>query len=174
MYLKTTLHLLASYCTLHLASNIILIDTKDVSARPGTIWALVANYGSQGMSIWHACVDFICSPSDKLLHRSFSAILIFLTGVPVRTKCPVYPESEMDISTAIWYWVCWTSFGPGCYLFKWFVSMTFLLLSKWFYWDLFSYLLHHFWWRNHLTSQRLVPYWLYVTTVFLSSLSRKW
>ena len=151
---------MASYSTLHPASHriVIYIYTKHVWASPGTIWALVAASGSQEISIWRVCIYFICFPYGNLMHRGFFAGLIFLIGVPGRTKCPVAPASAMAISTDILMLGVLNIVWPVVYLFKWFVSMHLLLLVKHFYWGWFSYILHRFRWRNHLISHLLVPY----------------
>ena len=75
--------------------------TREVCANPGTMWALRASVGSQGMARSHVWVDLICSPSGRLIVSGLVAGRTFSTGVPGRTKCPVAPASAIALSIAI-------------------------------------------------------------------------
>ena len=64
--LKYTRTLSLSYNTLQPASHSILMDTNDVCANPGTMFAERACSGSHGASKLHVCVDRRVCPSGKL------------------------------------------------------------------------------------------------------------
>jgi len=51
--------------------------------------------GSHGMSRLHSWVEHIVSPFGMVILTGFRVGLMFLTGAPVLTKCPVVPESAM-------------------------------------------------------------------------------
>ena len=70
-------------------------------ASPGTMCALVAASGRNGRFSLHVWVDFITSPSGRLMMSGTAAGLIPITGAPGRTKCPVAPASAMALSMAI-------------------------------------------------------------------------
>ena len=84
-----------SYDTLQPASHTILMETKEVWARPGTACARMAALGGHGRYKLPVCVDFYVVPSGKFMTRGRVSGRIFLSGDPVRIKCPVYPESSM-------------------------------------------------------------------------------
>ena len=70
-------------------------------ANPGTMCARVASSGSHGMFNLHVCVDFIVSPSGRLMINGFVVGLTSITGAPGTMKCPVAPASAIAWSTAI-------------------------------------------------------------------------
>ena len=86
---------------------------SDVCAKPGTICALVASSGSQGMFKRQVWVDLMSSPSGRLMMRGFLAGCMSNTGAPGRTKCPVAPASAIASSTAICILDVWNIVSAG-------------------------------------------------------------
>ena len=87
--------------TLHPASHNILMDIRDACAKPGTMWASFALFGSHGISSVQVCVDVSQSPSGRFIFRGCCATFMFVTGVPGRTKWPVAPASATAMFLAI-------------------------------------------------------------------------
>ena len=79
---------------LHPVSHSTLINTNKVCASPGTICASLAFLGSHRRSSLRAWIDFICSPSGKLIVKGLVADRISVTGAPGKIKCPVAPLSD--------------------------------------------------------------------------------
>ena len=79
--------------TLHPVSHNILMNISDVCARPGTMCASFASFGSHGMSSVQVCVDVRQSPSGRFILSGCRAIFMFVTSVPGKTKWPVAPAS---------------------------------------------------------------------------------
>ena len=77
------------------------MDTRDVWAKPGTIWASRAVAGSHGRLRRHVWVEAICVPSGRLMMSGVVAGVMFETGVPGKRKCPVAPASAMAWSPAM-------------------------------------------------------------------------
>ena len=87
--------------TLHPASHNILMDISDAYARPGMMCASFASFGSHGMSSMQVCVDGRQYPSGRFILSGCRAILMFVTGVPGKTKWPVAPATATTIFFAI-------------------------------------------------------------------------
>ena len=77
------------------------METRDVWARPGTICAFLAAWGSCGLYISHSCVDSRFPPSGWLIMIGFSVCLMLISGAPGWRKWPVAPASAMPKSLLI-------------------------------------------------------------------------
>ena len=89
--------------TLHTASHNILMDIIDACARPGTMCAYFASFGSHGISSVQVCVDVRQYPSGRFILSGCRAIFMFVTGVPGKKKWPVAPASTTAMFFAIFY-----------------------------------------------------------------------
>ena len=87
--------------TLHPVSHNILMEISDACARPGTMCAYFASFGSHVMSSVQVCVDVRQSPSGKFILSGCRAIFMFVTGVPGKKKWPVAPASATTMFFAI-------------------------------------------------------------------------
>ena len=87
--------------TLYPASHNILMNIRYVCAKPGTLWASFALFGSHGMSSVQVRVDVRHSPSGRFIFSGCRAIFAFVTGVPGKTKWPVAPASATAMFFAI-------------------------------------------------------------------------
>ena len=87
--------------TLHPASHNILMDISDACARPGTMCASFAYFGSHGISSVQVCVNVRQSPSGRFILSGFRAIFMFVTGVLGKTKWPIAPASSTAMFFAI-------------------------------------------------------------------------
>ena len=67
------------------------MEMSDAYARPWTMCASFASLGSHGMSSVQVYVNVRQSPSGRFILSGCRAILMFVTGVPVKTKWPVAP-----------------------------------------------------------------------------------
>ena len=88
-------HFSLSYDTLQPASHKILMETKEIWARPGTPCACVASLVSHGRSTFHVFVDCSFVPSGRCMTSGTVAGLIFRSGSPGRIKCSLAPASEI-------------------------------------------------------------------------------
>ena len=77
------------------------MDIRDACAKPGTMWASFALFGSHGMSSVQVCVDVRQSPYGRFILSGCCAIFMFVTGVYGKTKWPVAPASATAIFFAI-------------------------------------------------------------------------
>ena len=91
----------ALYVTFHRASHNVLMDIRDACAKPGTMWASFASFGSHVLSSLHVYVDVSQSPSGRFIFRGCRATFMFVTGVPGRTEWPVAPASATAMFFAI-------------------------------------------------------------------------
>ena len=62
------------------ASISILMEIRDVWARPGTICAFLDSWESLGLSISHSCVDSSFPPSGWLILIGFLVFLMLIAG----------------------------------------------------------------------------------------------
>ena len=90
-----------SYVTLQPTLHNILVDIKDIRARPGTTCSCVAALESHGGSKLPVFVYCIIFPSGRCMTRVRVAGLIFLSGDPGRKQFPVAPASLMAWLTSI-------------------------------------------------------------------------
>ena len=84
-----------SYDTLQPASHNILMETKEVWDRMGTMCAYMDALGRHGRYKFTVCVYCSVLQSGRCITRGQVSGLIFLSGAPGRIKCPVAPASEM-------------------------------------------------------------------------------
>jgi len=63
---------------------------------------MVIEFGSQGMSRLHVCVDRTWEPSGRVMVNGALAIFLFVTGAPSTKKCAVAPESNKAYWTVRW------------------------------------------------------------------------
>ena len=88
-------HLYLSYDIFQPALHNILMDTKEVWARPGTTCACVNALGGHGRSKFLVCVYYSVLPPVIFMTKGPVDGLILLSGAPGRIKCPVSLASAM-------------------------------------------------------------------------------
>ena len=76
----------------------ILIDTRDVCARPGTMWAACTSFGNKGLSNSHSWVDSSMPPSSWLIQIGLVAGCMLLAGAHGCRKWPYAPASAIPKS----------------------------------------------------------------------------
>ena len=101
MLLYRIKHLYLLYDNLQPMSDNILMNTKEVWARPGMMCTCVADLGIHGRSKLPVCVYCTVFPYCICMTRGQVTGLILLSGAPGRIKCPVAPASATDWSTSI-------------------------------------------------------------------------
>ena len=90
-----------SYDTLQPALHNILMDTKDVWARPVTTFACVDALGSNGKTKFPVCVDCSVLPSGRCMTRGLVSGLTFLSGAPGIPKLHIATAYEIAWLTSI-------------------------------------------------------------------------
>eukprot|EP00956_Cyclotella_meneghiniana_P034213 scaffold102491_cov20-Cyclotella_meneghiniana.AAC.1 len=81
--------------TWHPLSHSCLIEMSDECARPGTMCAWVASSPRPGKLRLPMCVEWITSPSGKVIFSGLSALRLLAIGTFGRRKCAVAPESAI-------------------------------------------------------------------------------
>ena len=86
---------------MHSVPHRTLVDTSEDCTKPGTMCAILASSGSQGIDNFQVCVDRIFLPPGRFITKGFVACDMLVTGVPQSTNFPVMPTSTIAMLTAI-------------------------------------------------------------------------
>ncbi len=81
--------------TMHPALHMVTMETRELDARPGIMWAALVPTGSMGRSRMQVCTDCTLLPLGRQLMRGTVAGMMLVAGALVVRKWLVAPESRM-------------------------------------------------------------------------------
>jgi hypothetical protein len=82
--------------TVHPASHIVMMESKECDARPGMTWAARALAGRSGkLRVQVVCVNCTLSPFGRWAMKGTAARTMFVAGALVAKKWLIAPESRM-------------------------------------------------------------------------------